>query len=142
MTRASSSPSNSLSKDAVAASGPAPAGCRIELQEPVSDQQTTDAKTMLATKGVDWQAPPEEDFGAMFAQPIAVACGGIPQAVAAGPDDLKSRTLVGPRQGPALTPSLWADPAAFRPRHPAVLLPAHFGGDLRPAFGPYLGDSL
>src|SRR5687767_9964108 len=34
-------------KDAVAASGPVPAGCRIELQEPVSDQQTADAKTML-----------------------------------------------------------------------------------------------
>jgi ABC-type nickel/cobalt efflux system permease component RcnA/ABC-type uncharacterized transport system substrate-binding protein len=101
-------------QDAVAPTGSIPAGCRIELKAPVSDQQTADAKAMLATKGVDWQAPPEEDFGAMFAQPIAVACGAAPQAVASGISDLSSRSLVGPRQaGPSLTPSFWADPAAF-----------------------------
>ena len=101
-------------RHAVAATGAVPAGCRIELQEPVSDQQTSDTKAMLATKGVDWQAPPEEDFGAMFAQPIAVACGAAPQAVAAAePNDLSRRSLVGTRQGLSFTPSFWTDPSAF-----------------------------
>lgn len=100
-------------QDSVAATGSLPARCKIELQDPVSDQQTADTKAMLATKGVDWQAPPEEDFGAMFAQPIAVACGAGAQAAAAQPSDLSRRSLVGPRQAPSLTPPFWADPAAF-----------------------------
>ena len=29
---------------------------------------------MLATKGKDWQPPPNEDFGAVFAQPVHVDC--------------------------------------------------------------------
>src|SRR5262245_8255578 len=70
-------------KESVSATGSVPIGCKIELHEPVSDQQTTDTKAMLATKGVDWQAPPEEDFGAMFAQPIAVACGAGAEPAAA-----------------------------------------------------------
>jgi nickel/cobalt exporter len=100
-------------QDSVSATGSAPAGCKIELNEPVSDQQTADTKAMLATKGVDWQAPPEEDFGAMFAQPIAVACGAGAKPAAAQPNELSRRSLVGPRQGLSLTPSFWADPAAF-----------------------------
>jgi ABC-type nickel/cobalt efflux system permease component RcnA/ABC-type uncharacterized transport system substrate-binding protein len=100
----------------VSASGAIPAECRIELQQPVSDQQTVDTKAMLATKGVDWQAPPEEDFGAMFAQPIAVLCGGAATPVAAAnTPDLSGRALVQPRdqQGTITIPSLWSDPAAF-----------------------------
>jgi nickel/cobalt transporter (NicO) family protein len=105
-------------KDAISALGPLPEGCRLDLQAPVSDQQTAETKAMLATKGVEWQAPPEEDFGAMFAQPIAVLCGSAPQAVAAAePADLKSRALVQPRatrqKGSVSIPSFWADPAAF-----------------------------
>jgi ABC-type nickel/cobalt efflux system permease component RcnA/ABC-type uncharacterized transport system substrate-binding protein len=104
-------------KDAISAVGAIPAGCRSELGEPVSDEQVAETKTMLATKGVDWQAPPEEDFGAMFAQPIAIACGGALQAVAAADSPkLSSRALVRPRdasgEGIAI-PSLWSDPAAF-----------------------------
>lgn len=105
-------------QDALSAAGAKPADCRIELREPVSDEQTADAKAMLATKGVDWQAPPEEDFGAMFAQPIAIACDGAPEAVAAAPsDDLSRRALVQPRdasgEGRIAIPSFWSDPAAF-----------------------------
>jgi ABC-type nickel/cobalt efflux system permease component RcnA len=102
--------------EAVTASGAIPAECRIELQQPVSDQQTADTRTMLSTKGVDWQAPPEEDFGAMFAQPIAVLCGGAATpVVAANTPDLSGRALVQPRdqQGTITIPSLWSDPAAF-----------------------------
>lgn len=106
-------------KDAVSAVGAIPADCRVELQEPVSDEQAVDTKAMLATKGVEWQAPPEEDFGAMFAQPIAVLCGGAaPQPVAAaGSTEMSSRALVQPRssgqKGGISIPSFWASPSAF-----------------------------
>jgi nickel/cobalt transporter (NicO) family protein len=104
--------------DAVSAIGAIPASCRIELQQPASDQQTADTKAMLATKGVDWQAPPEEDFGAMFAQPIAVICSDTPQPVAAMEQTgLSDRALVQPRdsklKGSISIPSFWSDPAAF-----------------------------
>ncbi|HEY7763613.1 MAG TPA: DUF1007 family protein, partial [Aestuariivirgaceae bacterium] len=109
------------SEHALSAVGAMPPTCRMELREPVSDQQAADAKAMLATKGVEWQAPPEEDFGAMFAQPILVACGAAAQpAAAAGTSDLvqsgdlKSRSLVQARgKDLSLTPSFWSDPAAF-----------------------------
>jgi nickel/cobalt transporter (NicO) family protein len=105
-------------KEAVSAIGAIPAACRIELQNPASDQQTADTKAMLATKGVDWQAPPEEDFGAMFAQPIAVICNDTPQPVAAiEQTGLSNRALVQPRdskaKGAISIPSFWSDPAAF-----------------------------
>ncbi|MGH6891716.1 MAG: DUF1007 family protein, partial [Dongiaceae bacterium] len=61
-------------KDAIAALGSKPESCKVDLQMPVGDQQTEDTRTMLASKGVEWQPPPEEDFGAMFAQPITVLC--------------------------------------------------------------------
>jgi ABC-type uncharacterized transport system substrate-binding protein len=104
-------------KEAVSAVGAMPDTCRVELQEPVSDQQTADTKAMLATKGVDWQAPPEEDFGAMFAQPIVILCADV-QAAAAGPSrSMSDRALVQPRNGAAkgdiTIPPFWEDPAAF-----------------------------
>jgi ABC-type uncharacterized transport system substrate-binding protein len=102
-------------KQAVSGVGAMPGDCRVELQEPDSDQQTADTKAMLATKGVDWQAPPEEDFGAMFAQPVVVLCAGA-QAPAASAG-LSDRALVQPRnttnKGDIAIPSFWADPAAF-----------------------------
>lgn len=60
--------------DAVAALGGKPESCKLDLQQPAGDQKTEETRTMLATKGVDWQPPPEEDFGGMFAQPIVVLC--------------------------------------------------------------------
>jgi nickel/cobalt exporter len=105
-------------KEAVSGVGAMPQACHVELQEPVSDQQTADTKAMLATKGVDWQAPPEEDFGAMFAQPVVVLCdgAGTPQA-AAQSAGLSDRALVQPRdaaaKGKITIPPFWEDPAAF-----------------------------
>jgi nickel/cobalt exporter len=102
-------------KEAVSGVGAMPATCHVELQEPVSDQQTADTKAMLATKGVDWQAPPEEDFGAMFAQPVVVLCADAAAPVAS--TGLGARALVQPRnaaaKGNIVIPSFWADPAAF-----------------------------
>jgi nickel/cobalt transporter (NicO) family protein len=102
-------------KEAVSGVGAMPATCHVELQEPVSDQQAADTKAMLATKGVDWQAPPEEDFGAMFAQPVVVLCANAPAPAAS--TGLSGRALVQPRnaaaKGDIVIPSFWADPAAF-----------------------------
>jgi Protein of unknown function (DUF1007) len=109
-------------KESISTAGSMPAGCHMELQEPVSDQQTNDTKTMLASKGVDWQAPPEEDFGIMFAQPIAVVCADPPPATAAPAplvpvSTLSDRELVKPRnsaaKGGIAIPSIWTHPAGF-----------------------------
>ena len=61
-------------QQAIATLGGKPEACRLDLQQPAGDQQTEDTRAMLATKGVDWQPPPDENFGAMFAQPIIVRC--------------------------------------------------------------------
>ena len=60
----------------VTAQGPMPAGCKLDLLPIVTDAQTEETKQMLATKGKDWQPPPNEDFGAVFAQPVHVDCKG------------------------------------------------------------------
>ena len=60
--------------DAIAVLGGKPASCQVGLQTPASDQQTEQTRSMLATKGVEWQPSAEEEFGAMFAQPITVRC--------------------------------------------------------------------
>ncbi|MGH6875638.1 MAG: DUF1007 family protein, partial [Aestuariivirgaceae bacterium] len=104
-------------QEAVSSLGAMPKACRVELQEPVSDQQTADTKTMLATKGVEWQAPPEEDFGAMFAQPVVILCDGAATPAAVQSAGLSDRALVQPRdaagKGKITIPPFWEDPAAF-----------------------------
>jgi ABC-type nickel/cobalt efflux system permease component RcnA/ABC-type uncharacterized transport system substrate-binding protein len=107
-------------KESVFATGAIPDQCKVELQELVSDQQTEETKAMLATKGKDWQAPAEQDFGAMFARPVAVICSGIPVALppkaVAQTLNLSERTLVPPKNpvsGTPAIPSFWRDPAGF-----------------------------
>ena len=110
-------------ESAVAALGPVPSGCSVTLEEPRSDQATSDTRSMLATKGVDWQPDPNENFGSLFARPIAVRCAGAaspaapspaaePQPQQAAATDLSSRTLVPKRTdaGAVVVPSFWHDP--------------------------------
>ena len=59
----------------IAALGPIPPACKVDLLPVVTDNQTEQTRQMLAEKGKDWQPPPDEDFGAMFAQPVAITCG-------------------------------------------------------------------
>ncbi len=54
--------------------GALPTGCKLDLLPVVADGQTEQTREMLALKGKEWQPPPDEDFGAMFAQPVIVAC--------------------------------------------------------------------
>jgi ABC-type uncharacterized transport system substrate-binding protein len=58
----------------VTAQGPLPEGCKLDLKPVVTDTQTEQTRQMLATKGRDWQPPPDEDFGSVFAQPLHVDC--------------------------------------------------------------------
>ncbi len=54
--------------------GTVPKGCAVELGKVVADEQTEETRQMLSTKDQDWQPDENEDFGAMFAQPVFVKC--------------------------------------------------------------------
>lgn len=54
--------------------GNAPAGCAVTVKPVPTDAELESTRTMLATKGVDWQPENNEDFGALFAQPITLSC--------------------------------------------------------------------
>jgi ABC-type uncharacterized transport system substrate-binding protein len=61
-------------KEPVEALGSKPPSCQIEVRKPPDPNETQDTKSMLATKGKDWTPDQEDDFGVMFAQPVAVVC--------------------------------------------------------------------
>jgi ABC-type uncharacterized transport system substrate-binding protein len=63
-----------VGKDPVEALGSKPPSCQIEVRNPPDPSETQDTKSMLATKGKDWTPDQEDDFGVMFAQPVAVVC--------------------------------------------------------------------
>jgi ABC-type uncharacterized transport system substrate-binding protein len=54
--------------------GNPPDPCRIELRPAPTGAEIEATRDMLAEKGQDWQPPEEDDFGSMFAQPVAVVC--------------------------------------------------------------------
>jgi ABC-type uncharacterized transport system substrate-binding protein len=54
--------------------GQMPKGCTMEVKPVPTDEELEQTRQMLATKGKDWQPENNEDFGAMFAQPVVVAC--------------------------------------------------------------------
>ena len=39
-----------------------------------TDAELDQTRTMLSTKGKDWKPENNEDFGAMFAQPVLIKC--------------------------------------------------------------------
>jgi ABC-type uncharacterized transport system substrate-binding protein len=54
--------------------GNQPHTCAPELRPVVIDDNLDKTKQMLATKGVNWKPPDDEDFGGQFASPVLVAC--------------------------------------------------------------------
>ena len=54
--------------------GNAPAACGIELGTAPTGAEIETTRNMLAEQGKDWQPPEEDDFGSMFARPVAVIC--------------------------------------------------------------------
>lgn len=59
----------------VSAIGDMPAGCRLLVKPLPTDAEIDSTRDMLATKGTDWKPENNEDFGALFAQPVTVSCG-------------------------------------------------------------------
>jgi ABC-type uncharacterized transport system substrate-binding protein len=60
--------------DPVAVIGGMPKGCGFELRPVPTTAELEQTRTMLSTKGRDWQPENNEDFGALFAQPAIVTC--------------------------------------------------------------------
>jgi len=54
--------------------GDAPEACSIELRAAPTGAEIESTRDMLSEKGQDWQPPAEDDFGSMFARPVAVVC--------------------------------------------------------------------
>lgn len=60
--------------DPVAVLGKIPAACKLVVKPVPTDAELEATREMLSTKGKDWQPENNEDFGAMFAQAVAIEC--------------------------------------------------------------------
>lgn len=60
--------------DPVSAVGAMPQACQIVVKPVPTDAEVEQTRAMLASKGKDWKPDTEEDFGAIFAQPVTVQC--------------------------------------------------------------------
>lgn len=60
--------------EGASAKGTLPAGCTLSVKPVPTDAELDSTRAMLATKGMDWQPENNEDFGALFAQPISLSC--------------------------------------------------------------------
>jgi ABC-type uncharacterized transport system substrate-binding protein len=58
----------------VTAIGAIPKNCAIVVKPVPTDAEVEQTRAMLATKGPEWKPENDEDFGALFAQPVTVAC--------------------------------------------------------------------
>ncbi len=62
-------------KDApVSVIGNIPKQCQVEVKPVPTDAEAGQTRQMLASKGTDWKPENNEDFGALFAQPVMVQC--------------------------------------------------------------------
>jgi ABC-type uncharacterized transport system substrate-binding protein len=60
--------------DPVAVIGAMPGHCKLVVKPVATDAEVEQTRAMLSTKGPDWKPENEEDFGALFAQPVTVEC--------------------------------------------------------------------
>jgi ABC-type uncharacterized transport system substrate-binding protein len=54
--------------------GKLPESCQLVVKPVPTDAELEQTRTMLSTKGKDWTPEVSEDFGAMFAQAVSIAC--------------------------------------------------------------------
>lgn len=54
--------------------GKMPESCKLVVKPVPTDAELEQTRTMLSTKGADWKPENAEDFGAMFAQAVSIAC--------------------------------------------------------------------
>jgi ABC-type uncharacterized transport system substrate-binding protein len=62
--------------DGVDIAGNMPKDCKLAVKPVPTDAELEQTRTMLASKGKDWKPDTNEDFGAMFAQPVSIECQG------------------------------------------------------------------
>ncbi len=60
--------------DPVAVVGNMPDGCKLVVKPVPTDAEIDATRDMLSTKGTDWKPENNEDFGALFAQPVLIQC--------------------------------------------------------------------
>ncbi len=60
--------------DPLAALGSRPEACQVELWPAPTGQEIDSTRNMLAEKDKEWVPDVQEDFGSMFARPVAVVC--------------------------------------------------------------------
>ena len=63
-----------VTKDPVDVVGKMPESCKLVVKPVPTDAELDQTRTMLSTKGKDWKPEVSEDFGAMFAQAVSIAC--------------------------------------------------------------------
>ncbi len=54
--------------------GAMPKNCELVVKPVPTDAEIEQTRAMLATKGPDWKPENDEDFGAIFAQPVTIQC--------------------------------------------------------------------
>lgn len=60
--------------DPVTAIGAMPKTCQVVVKPVATDADIEQTRAMLSTKGPEWKPENDEDFGALFAQPVSVQC--------------------------------------------------------------------
>lgn len=60
--------------DPVSVIGNIPKQCQLVVKPVPTDEEVDQTRQMLATKGTDWKPENNEDFGALFAQPVTIQC--------------------------------------------------------------------
>jgi ABC-type uncharacterized transport system substrate-binding protein len=65
---------NYVKDDPVTAIGNMPRNCGLLVKPLLTDAEIEQTRAMLATKGKDWKPDTNEDFGAIFAQPVIIQC--------------------------------------------------------------------
>lgn len=63
-----------VAADSVDVVGKMPESCQLVVKPVPTDAELDQTRTMLSEKGKDWTPDPSEDFGAMFAQAVSIAC--------------------------------------------------------------------
>jgi ABC-type uncharacterized transport system substrate-binding protein len=63
-----------VEKDPVDVVGKMPESCKLVVKPVPTDAELDQTRIMLSTKGTDWKPEVSEDFGAMFAQAVSIAC--------------------------------------------------------------------
>jgi ABC-type uncharacterized transport system substrate-binding protein len=63
-----------VKENPVSVIGNIPKNCELVMKPIPTDTEVEQTRSMLSTKGTDWKPENNEDFGALFAQPVTISC--------------------------------------------------------------------